>query len=188
MFGRSICVRWDVYTVSYIMCEQKFNEREDTYNFINPSTNKNSTSLTANKTTFIFYYTTVHLNDEWKNCHMFCGTKCVKSVSSVNKICKTYGKYLPFPPYFFFTWPGVNYSNSTNLQQLACQCMYMYVSGHNIWCSFYILVTNVQYIVTTFDDPVIPEIYLTFFFSRKIDHDSLTLPSMVNYFLQEINC
>ena len=137
MFGRSICVRWDVYTVLYIMCEQKFNEREDTYNFINPSTNKNSTSLTANKTTFIFYYTTVHLNDEWKNCHMFCGTKCVKSVSSVNKICKTYGKYLPFPPYFFFTWPGVNYSNSTNLQQLACQCMYMYVSGQNIVSIFW---------------------------------------------------
>ena len=88
-------------------------------------------------------HTTVHLNDEWKNCHMFCGTKCVKSVSSVNIICKTYGKYLPFPPYFFFfTWPGVNYSNSTNLQQLAWQCMFMYVSGQNISCSFYILVTN----------------------------------------------
>ena len=64
-----------------------------------------------------------------------------QNVSNQSRQSTKYAKLMEniclFPPIFFFTWPGVNYSNSTNLQQLAWQCMYMYVSGQNIVSIFW---------------------------------------------------
>lgn len=69
--------------------------------------------------------------------HVLWDKMCQISLVSQQNMQNLWKIFAFFPPIFFFTWPGVNYSLSTNLQQLAWQCMYMYVSGQNIVSIFW---------------------------------------------------